>query len=92
MIPSHTQINTLEVSFFLLLLLFIDLKKGQLCGEIEFFSQKVRNFTAKSLTYSKAFVIYLNDFEKILETSKTDFVIYFIIHLMIFQKGEISYS
>jgi len=42
---------------------------------MEFFTQSERMETAKSLTYSTAYVIYLKDFEQILEDFPLDFVL-----------------
>lgn len=78
---KETHINTLKVCLFIYYLFIYDyiyIQEGSICGDYEFFTKKSRMYTARSLTYSKAYVIYLKDFELLLNNSPEDFVNKFI--------------
>lgn len=47
-------------------------------GETEFFTDKRRQFSAKSISYSTAYVIYLDDFKELIKSHQKDQVLLFI--------------
>lgn len=49
-------------------------KEGDIFGEIEFFTDKGRLFSAKSISYSSAYVIYLEEFKELLKSHPEDLV------------------